>query len=183
MSLLEYIRELVGTPYVWWQEGSTLTNTQPFYANHEPVPSVDKIKCLGMNCAGFINLLCRKAGTPIPGVDENNYYAGGTYVWYESLNARGKLQPIDDQQIYPIGTLLLAEYIDTENQGHVAVVTTPGTIHTLKISHSWPANGLVMDEPVSLTHGLVETGYYTSVAKTEDWLMQPLSQIPQVTMV
>ena len=172
-GVLDYIQELVGTPYIWWQEGeSTLDKISPFYAKpDEPIPSTDEIKRLGMNCAGFINLLCRKVGTPIPGVDENDYYAGGTYVWYESLKARGKLHAVDETKIYPVGTLLLAEYINSEWQGHVAVVTTAGTLKTCKISHSFPEIGLVMGEPVGVTHELLESGYYTSTANMEDWLI------------
>jgi hypothetical protein len=169
---IRYLNQLVGTPYVWWKEGeSTVHTLAPFYAKASPVPRIDEIKRLGTNCAGLINLLCRKVGTPIPGVSEGDYYAGGTPSWYESLKARGKLHPIDDQ-VYPIGTLLLAEYSNPEWQGHLAIVSTPGTLHTLKICHSFPEHGVVIDEPVSLTHGLVETGYYTSTAKSEDWLYQ-----------
>jgi|LauGreDrversion4_1035100.scaffolds.fasta_scaffold90612_3 cell wall-associated NlpC family hydrolase len=170
--VLDYIKTLVGTPYIWWKDGqSTLDTLQPFYATpDEDVPSIENIKRLGTNCAGFINLICRNFGAPIPGVSERDYYAGGTPAWYESLNARGKLHLIDTMKIYPIGTLLLAQYIDPEWQGHVAIVTSPGTIKTCKISHSFPEIGVVMDEPVGLTHELVESGYYTTSANIEDWL-------------
>ena len=171
--ILSYIEELVGTPYVWWKDGeSTLDKLQPFYAKpDEPIPSIAEIKQLGTNCAGFINLLCRKIGAPIPGVNEGNYYAGGTYIWYESLKAQNKLQSIDETKYYSIGTLLLSKYINPEYQGHLAIVTTPGNIHTLKISHSFPTNGLIMDEPLAVTHTLIESGYYTTSANIEDWLL------------
>ena len=171
-NLLTYIKELVGTPYVWWLEGeSTLDKLSPFYANPDlTVPSTDRIKQLGTNCAGFINLLCRKVGAPIAGVKERDYYAGGTYVWYTFLKSKWKLHPIDMTKIYPVGTLLLTPYINPEYQGHVAVVTTPGTMKTLKISHSFSTNGLVMDEPVEITHQILDTGYYTDTANMEDWL-------------
>ena len=170
-ELMPYIQELVDTPYVWWRAGeSTLDHIHPFYAKPVPLPCLEDIKRLGTNCAGFINLLCRKVGATIPGVKEGEYYAGGTYVWYEWLKARGKLSALD-MRIYPAGTLLLTPYISPEYQGHVALVTTPGTIKTLKISHSFSTSGLVMDEPAEITHRIIESGYYTDTARFEDWLM------------
>ena len=168
-DILVYIKSLVGTPYVWWQEGiSTLDKPCPFYCNSAPPRST--IKALGTNCAGFINLLCHYTKAPIAGVDNNHYYAGGTAVWYETLKAQNKLEPIIHDKVYPIGTMLLAPYINVEDQGHVVIVTTEGTIATLKISHCFPTNGLVMDEPLNITHDLLPTGYYTHSAEPDNWL-------------
>ena len=172
LNMRRYIAELVGTPYIWWREGeSTLDKLQPFYAKpDEEVPSVEEIHRLGTNCAGFINLICRRMGATIPGVSDNNYYAGGTDVWYEALKAQDKLQPIDQEKVYPVGTLLLSPYVSESDQGHVAIVTTEGTIETLKISNSFPTHGIVMDEPIAVTHNLTESGYYTATATVGDWL-------------
>ena len=168
-DILVYIKSLVGTPYVWWQDGeSTLDKPCPFYCRS--APPVNTIRKLGTNCAGFINLLCHYTNSPIAGVDTQNYYAGGTAVWYETLKTQNKLEPIQPQKIYPIGTMLLAPFIDVEDQGHVVIVTTAGTIDTVKISHCFPTNGLVMDEDLHITHNLSPTGYYTHSAKPKDWL-------------
>ncbi len=170
-DILLYIKSLVGTPYVWWQDGvSTLDKPCPFYCSS--APSVTTVKQLGTNCAGFINLLCHYTNSPIAGVDTQNYYAGGTAVWYETLRAQNKLEPLQNNKVYPIGTMLLAPFVDVNDQGHVAIVTSEGTIDTLKISHSFPTDGLVMDEPLNVTHNLSANGYYTHSAKPKDWLFQ-----------
>lgn len=165
------IADLQGTSYVWWKGESTLEKLFPFYAKtDEQIPSVDTIKSLGTNCAGLINIICRKFGECIPGVAENNFYAGGTYVWYEYLNKQNKLHLIDKNEVYPIGTLFLSPYINETDQGHLAIVTCEGTLDTLKISHSFPLKGVVMDEELFISHSLVESGYYTAFAKFEDWV-------------
>jgi len=163
--MLSYIEELAGTPYVWWKDGeSTIDKMHPFYAKPGSVPDTTQIKKLGTNCAGLINLICRKFNVPVPGVDKKDYYAGGTYSWYQFLQEKDKLQDIDEIKIYPIGTLLLSPYIDPENQGHLAIVTCSGTIQTLKISHSYPINGVVMNEEIEFPHS------YSVTCDIQDWL-------------
>jgi hypothetical protein len=171
-KLLTFIEQLVDTPYIWWKDGESTTEKMvPFYCKPSTkIPSIPEIRNSGMNCAGFINLLCRISATPIPGIAENNYYAGGTYVWYEYLDSKGFLKPVSIDVTYPVGTLLLSRYNDVENQGHFAVVTTPGTFQTLKISHSYPEKGLQMNEPVQLSHNWIPEGYYTETCSPENWL-------------
>jgi hypothetical protein len=109
-----------------------------------------------MNCAGFVNLLCRLAGTPIPGAREESYYAGGTGAWFVFLEP--VLQTYNPKTVYPVGSLFLRRYRTEEDQGHLAVSLGDGT-HI----HSWTENGVAIDP--------VFQDYYEFVCKPEDWIL------------
>ena len=47
---------------------------------------------------------------------------GGTRFWYNYFNNLGKLEVFDYEKYYPLGTLLLRDYKDIIDQGHVAVI-------------------------------------------------------------
>lgn len=53
---ITYARTLIGVRYTLWKD--TMEDTGPFsYAENEVIPSLTKIKDLGINCVGVINLM------------------------------------------------------------------------------------------------------------------------------
>lgn len=60
-NVLKFAKSLVGAPRGKnWKLYKCSTNTNPFWASDEPLPSVYKLKKEGMVCAGLINLMRRK---------------------------------------------------------------------------------------------------------------------------
>lgn len=155
--LLNYGKTLIGIPYrAWNPEVSCCGDHGPFWAFAAPVPSLEVVQQGQMNCAGFINLLCRKQGSTIPGVAEGSYFAGGTGDWY--LYLQDKLLPVDPKVVYPVGTLFLRRYRNEDDQGHLAVSLGDGT-HL----HSWTTKGVAIDA--------VFPDYYEFICRPEDWIL------------
>lgn len=118
-DIIKYAKELNGTPYRWWDGNTWSGDKPPFWAVNKPAPNPNKVSYT--NCAGFINLIARKAGRKIPGVDDNRPYPGGTGEWaddksitYKKFNPKGKYKP---------GTLLIRPWKGTfSDQGHLALI-------------------------------------------------------------
>lgn len=146
-----YIAELVGTPYIWWHEGMELSAASPFFVAKGSPPPAAEVKAAGTNCAGFLNLICRRLGIPIPGLGES--WAGGTYGWFNELNRQGLLVPFNNEP--KVGSVLIHDYEDEKEQGHIAIVVAPGLI-----AHSCTALGVVI-EPWQISHDWLASGYYT----------------------
>jgi cell wall-associated NlpC family hydrolase len=155
----EYIDELIGTPYVWWKEGDALTEKAPFWVSSDPPPTVERVRQEGCNCAGFLNLLCRKLRIPIPSKTHPEAL-GGSYGWFESLKVEQKLTPIDNYNsldMIPVGSVLLRNFHSEEDQGHVAIVISPGLL-----AHSWAGMGVCI-QPIKDSYDWTPDGYYTHV--------------------
>ena len=167
-NLEAYIQELVGTKYVWWREGDDVTGTAPFYAENAGVIAAERIKAEGCNCAGFLNLICRFMGVKIPGISEKIPMAGGTYVWFSYLQERGLLESFDASQTYPPGTIILRDYVDPEDQGHITFMVSGG-----RLAHSGSENGIQVDESVQISHNWIEGGYYTHVCLPDAFINNP----------
>jgi hypothetical protein len=169
-DLREYVDEIIGTPYVWWRDGmTTLGNVAPFWASHGDVPSASEIVQNGCNCTGFINLLRRKRGMTLPGVVDGWFYGAGICAWTEAL--REVLMPFDADASYPEGTLLLRTYRDPEDQGHVAVLWSSGSVLAQKLAHSYIADGIAINKTVAWSHAWAEGGYYEYVCLPENWIV------------
>jgi hypothetical protein len=175
-ELRPYIESLQATKYVWWLEGPT-GSTEPFYAANGPPPPLEQIRAKGLNCAGFINLLRRYQGLEVPGVKENRWNAGGTYIWFRYLEQRNVLKPFELSKFYPEGTLLIRDYVSVFDQGHLAIA-----MGLNRIAHCYPddpnpvADTLVEPgvriEPLNLSTHWGFHGYYTHVVAPEDWILK-----------
>jgi hypothetical protein len=161
------------------------------YADTSHIPDIDTIMKHGINCVGVINLARRFIGLQPPGFKDGvkwETYAGGTYSWWQHLKRRGWLEPLDVSASYPKGTLLLREYKDETDQGHVAIINKQST-ETLSvldspIIHSYPDDlydnkdpykhikpGLTIDASMRKTHYSWDTkGYFTHVCLRKHWL-------------
>lgn len=155
-----FSQTLVGRPYGAW-DGDTIGEGKPFYASNAPVPSSLHIPTV--SCAGLANLMRRHARMPVPGVAEQDPYA----AWKQYLLAF--LVKFDVSTTYPRGTLLLREYTNEADQGHVAIVTGPGTI-----IHAAPP--CVREESLSISHAWCAQGYYQWACSPDHWLSRPFDK-------
>lgn len=198
-NTLEYAKQLVDVPYRWYKSNELFTKCDKFWAENPNEFNIKNIlpetiresdKCIV--CTGLINLMRRYNNLSIPGcipinnlevsIDTYNIYKdypGGTGAWFYYLSNTNRLSLLDINKKYPIGTLLLAPYVDDENdQGHVAVFIDDDK----NIIHSYPTisysesynhknHGSVQIEPFINSHYWIETGYYRYVCYPEDWLL------------
>lgn len=183
-KILTFCDTLLGIEYVWWN--STMEDCGPqSYSRIGEIPNLSKIKETGMNCVGIINLIRKKLDLEIPGLKENDAYAGGTYEWFKYLREKGKLKKLDLRKSYPVGTLLLRNYKNGNDQGHVAIIydTNEKSILFSKLLHcysSTPFNkhnihkfhkpGLTVDSSVAESYSWYSNGTYTHICLPEDWL-------------
>lgn len=164
-----YIQALIGTKYVWWREGDDVTFRPPFYAENKKVVPSEIVKQEGCNCAGFVNLICRFLNLKIPGIQENIPMAGGTYVWFSYLAEHNLLESFDPTKTYPFGTIVLRNYQNPEDQGHITLIISNG-----QLAHSDSENGIHVDESVLISHNWIPEGYYTHVCLPSAFINNPL---------
>ncbi len=170
-AIQEFIQELSGTPYRWWREGDDISDKPPFYAENNPIIPAN-IKKNGCNCAGFLNLICRFNKTKIPGIEEKLPMAGGTYIWFSYLNERNLLELFNPSKKYPEGTIVLRNYADPEDQGHIALI-----INNNQLAHCDIANGIHVDKTVLISHNWIKRGYYTHVCLPNNFLYNKMFSI------
>jgi len=197
--IMEYTNSLVGIPYRWYvEESDKFDGEDKFWCENTHPPSAFKIISNNKSivCTGLINLMRRKNGLSIPGLNGNingkykelyKKYPGGTGAWFLYLYQRKRLQKLNMKMRYPKGTLLLAKFKDNESdQGHVAVVwDDTKTINKQLIIHSSP-DILYKDREKYKNHGSVKIeefcisndkwkndkkNYYTHVCLPENWLL------------
>lgn len=182
---LQYGLSLIGTKYKYWHLNDVILNVgAPFWAENKSVPSIEEVKNQSCTCTGLINLMRRKVGSSVPGVLEKNQYAGGTYVWFEYLNKKDVLESFDINKKYPKGTLLIRQYFDEADQGHVAVIVTEGQTNVLyeELLHCYSDSpfdendfnkvepGVSITPNVGISHFTIPGGYYTHICLPEKWL-------------
>jgi len=178
-EVLEYATSLVGAPFRWYDpDVDSFNGTGKFWCENSPPPSANEIaeNDSSIACTGFVNLLRRKAGLRIPGLDGNitgkhkeyyKSYPGGTGAWWLYLFQRKRLEKLDTKRSYPKGTLLLARYKDIINdQGHGAVVYADAegsqTINDQLIIHSIPDPEILYpDRDKHKNHGSVKVEKYS----------------------
>jgi len=164
---LKYAKSLVGAPYTPWSNngrkaGAASTPDAPFWASDTGPPPTEEVRARGANCAGFVNLIRRELGLPVPGVKSGERYAGGTSVWWEHATSNGWLSPYNPAALYPPGTLLLRPFKDAKDQGHMAVqFDSKNIIHS---TSDKPNNGVCI-EP--LRHG---RSYFKATVAPHLWM-------------
>lgn len=170
---LAYAETLVGTKYDPWKNGQDTRATEaPFWVAGATLPSAAYVKKRSCVCAGLINLMHRHAGLAVPGAEKKGYkYAGGTWIWFNTLKKKGVLEPFDIRRDYPVGTLLLRNYANVKDQGHVAVIyekSRKGVLFS-KLLHCYFNAGVRIDDTVGKSHFWDKDGYYTHTCAPEDW--------------
>jgi hypothetical protein len=167
MSYIPYAFSLLGVQYSYW-DGTAIPrdDSTPFYAVNAPPPSRALCEMQGICCTGFINLICRRFGIPVPGVDDpTEIFPGGTGAWGKFLQPH--LEPFDSNKEYPDGTLLFRPYKDFDDQGHIALVVGGKTLHSYAYVFEPHTSGKV-DPGVS--HTPVWPTYYMYAAPPSAWL-------------
>ena len=129
LSALKYAKSLIGIPYRWYKKGEVISGDDKFWSTNLPPITAKQIKkedkCIV--CTGLINLIRRYAGLSVPGLDGklgkiSLKFPGTTWTWFRYLKKNKRLEEIDFNKKYPIGTLLISNYKSIEEQGHVAVI-------------------------------------------------------------
>ena len=130
LEVINYTKTFINIPYRWWHEKEEIQGNDKFWAeNGKPISSQQikkEDKCIV--CTGLINLVRRYLNLSIPGLDGKQgklglKYPGTTYTWFRYLKRKKRLEEINFRKKYPIGTLLIANYINVNEQGHVAIIT------------------------------------------------------------
>ena len=166
-NITEFIKKLTETPYIWWKEGDKINYNAPFWAENSKITDndIDLIKKRGCNSAGFINILCRFLNLQIPGLSLGLPNAGGVYCWFEYLKSFGVLEQFKQERNYPPGTLLLRQYTNSMDTGHISIV-----LDNMKLAHSYPDVGICIDESYYISHNWLPDGYYTHVCLPQKWI-------------
>ena len=129
-----------------------------------PPPSAEAVRAGGANGSGLANLMLRAVGKRPP--SDPVAGTGGTGA-YGRVYATVAV-PFNPRTSYPEGTLLGRRYRDTNDQGHVAIVTADG-----RVLQSF-ADGVDSTSPgVNRTYTVLESngaGYYEYAVLPEDWL-------------
>jgi cell wall-associated NlpC family hydrolase len=184
-DVLEYAETMIGVPYRWWNSGDSIESDDKFWASNDGYISREYInendKCIV--CTGLINLMRRYRGLEIPGCDgfmgkTGLRFPGTTYTWFRYLNKKGFLESYSEYEEYPRGTLLIRNYKNVRDQGHVAVL-----IGNKQIIHA--CSDYNYDD--SVREGIVDVGstrideledvqswldgnYFTHICRPENWL-------------
>lgn len=193
-AVIRYAKSLVNVPYRWHREGDKIQENDKFWAkngSHVTREEIDKEdKCIV--CTGLINLMRRYVGLSIPGLDgslddiSGKEFPGTTGIWFAYLDRKGRLKKLNVKKKYPKGTLLLRDFEDIENQGHVAVIIDEkgDSILDQRIIHAYAKLPYKGSEDVknvgkvgtmkftSSHYYNTEDGYYTHVCLPENWLLK-----------
>ena len=116
IKALEYGVKLIGTPYDYWKGGENQIDA-PMFAEDGPVPN--NLDIVSANCAGLCNLMLRSVGKKLP-YSKKTQTMGGTESYFEFY--KDKSYEFSINNTYPMGTLLMRDYRDLNDQGHVAVL-------------------------------------------------------------
>ncbi len=126
---IRYAKSFIGIPYRWHRTGDKIQGNDKFWAENGYTVTSEEIreddKCIV--CTGLVNLVRRMLGLSIPGLaselgEEGLEFPGTTGVWFWVFKNKGRLEEVNFHRKYPIGTLLLADYVSDERQGHVAII-------------------------------------------------------------
>lgn len=178
-KILQYARQLDGVKYTWWT-GSEKEDI--FYCDE--IPSMKKLREKGINCAGLINVMRMYSGREIPAQNDELIVRGGTRFWYNYFDKLGKLELFDYEKSYPLGTLLLRDYKNIIDQGHMAVICEHskeypkkilyGSIIHAYVGHEDGKTGRVGITNLGSSHFCLtskeDKGYYEYAILPEDWL-------------
>lgn len=200
-SVILYSKKLINIPYRWYKSNEKFTGDDKFWASNDKAVTAEYIKnedkCIV--CTGLINLMRRHLNLTIPGLNGNiegqykkfyEEFPGGTGAWYAYLNQQNRLEVLDINKKYPIGTLLIAPYQNDDiDQGHVAVIIDDinqsndmnnilyqNIIHSTStinyyFSDKFKNHGCVKIQPFIEVHSLHQKGYFKYVCFPENWLL------------
>ncbi len=128
-DVLLYAKSFIGIPYKWFKETDKVQGDDKIWAANEPIITAEEIKekNKSINCVGLINLIRRYLGLSIPGLDGKEgeigkIFPGTTWTWFHYLNRTNRLEKINFNTKYDIGTLLISDFKNFDKPGHVAII-------------------------------------------------------------
>lgn len=159
-TALRQAEQYAGISYVGWDpHTSCFGDHGPFWSFNGPPPTLEMVRKEKLNCIGLVNVVCRHLSLDIPGVQDQTYYAGGTYEWFTHLDSQGKLEVFDASKNYPRGTLLIRRFRNQDDDGHFALATG-----FKSVIHSIRTYGVVRD--------VLWDNYYEFACLPDNWLMK-----------
>ena len=168
-QIFKLASSLEGIPYGWWG-GNDIEPGPPMWSKNEKLPDLRTIT--SCNCAGLVNLLLRKIGKPIPHSPCCGVGGTGAYVSYYRDTLCVAL-PFDIRVNYPTGTLLLRDFRDRVDQGHVAVLLDCKGPKS-RVLQSFAHSSRTTSPGINSSYTLAEShaGYYYEYAvPPTDWLV------------
>ena len=176
IKALEFGIKLIGTPYDYWRGGENQKDA-PMFAQNGEVP--DQLEITSINCAGLCNLMLRSIGKALP-YSNKTQTMGGTEAYFEYYENKSYEFSIENN--YPMGTLLMRNYRDINDQGHVAVLIETKGKDSLVLQSHVEGEYLRSTSPgVNAMYSLEESHnsftdengkgcYYERIVLPEDWL-------------
>lgn len=171
-DIILYSSKLIGIKYTLWEgdHQSTYDNSHPFYIDY--IPDLDYIKKYGINCAGLVNILRLKTCGNVPGEGK---WRGGTLSWYNHLKSINALVNFNINEDYPVGTLLLRNYRDIYEQGHLAVIykkhkNVPGSNYSIIHAFNGKTQSKVVVSLIKDSHFIISEGFYEYAILPNNWL-------------
>lgn len=176
IKALEYGVKLIGTPYDYWKGGENQKGA-PMFAENGPLPH--RLNVVSLNCAGLCNLMLRSLEKTLP-FSKKTKTLGGTESYFEFYKNKSYKFCMDN--IYPRGTLLMRDYKDLNDQGHVAVLLEDIGKESLVLQSHVEGEYFKSIKPgVNAMYTLEESNkffknadgtgcYYEKVVLPEDWL-------------
>ena len=165
---MEFVKKYLvdKTPYFAWIENQPIYDQRHFYCKE--IPDYLEIQKTGCSCAGLINIIQLLNHKQIPGMSENNYFAGGTYEWYKYLQKHEKLEKINVNNSYAAGSLLIRNYRNPDDQGHLAVMLSSGPFLNQQLLHCYFPCGIKIDQNIKESHDWISGGYYEEICN--NWI-------------
>lgn len=161
---MDYLEKFKGLPYCFWKPGFD----EPIH-KHKTLPSLEILKKQGACCSGLMNLIM---------LSLSKKAIGGTEEWFSYLTTLETTKKIDidllESTLIPRGSVVFSNYIDIENQGHIAIVTSDNkllkdSLITHAIGRKQIGNGLyspgVIEESIDKTLFM-----YTHISIGLKWL-------------
>jgi hypothetical protein len=168
IKALDYGQSLIGIPYDYWKGGVNQTNA-PMFAMDGPLPKKSEI--VSANCAGLINLILRYMGKELPFGENGEIGGTSEYAYYY----RNVAVPFDINSPYPKGTLVIRDYKNMDDQGHVAVLLDDGGKDSIILQSHVEGTFFESTTPgvnSKYTLGESHNGYYYELAVLpENWLL------------
>ena len=175
-SFLYFMEHALGTKYLSWDK-EELNSMAYVSLPDNKIPTIKEIKKAGITCVGLTNLLLHWCNLPIPG--QGLDWCGGTYQYFKYLNSTGRIIKMDEKKnSCPPGTLLIRNYTDNNDLGHVALVIDDCPDSNTRIMHAYPfledknEGGTLCIEDLHKSDNWFNEkgGYYTHFALPECWL-------------
>ena len=165
---LNFGLSLIGVPYEWWG-GGDCESKAPMWAENGTVPNKDEI--ISCNCAGLTNLILRFSKKKIPHTEFNGMGGTGAYANYY----KDVYNKFDINIKYPIGTLIIRDFRDIDDQGHVAIIienngSQSKVLQSFTFKNKYPGVNInyTLDESNKCDN--IGTNYYEFAVLPEHWL-------------